>query len=368
MGSVFKRGDTWYYDVRVKGHRIRKRVGTSKKIAELALKDAEVKIAREEFGFIKNDISIEKLIEKFLEYNKTNNRPTTVSRYRAVTDHFREYLNLKRTTIVAASQITAEVVEGFKAFRRNQWVNPNGSRVDDDEDVTEGTRRGARSRTVNLEVDGIKYMLNMAIRWGYLKENPVRQVRSLKDDDQRPVRFLSVEECHRVLDAADAELRPILITFLHTGMRKAELENLQWRDVDLTRAKISIRSKENWNPKTTDREVPMSSELRDLFKQLRSARTVKETSYVFPVLDSGRSHNWIRRELIKTAQAAGIPDLTKVHTLRHTFASHLVMQGVDLPTVGRLMGHTNIATTMIYAHLAPDHLANAVTKLPFKRQ
>lgn len=365
MGSVFKRGDTWYYDVRVKGHRIRKRVGTSKKIAELALKDAEIKIAREEFGFIKSDISIEKLIEKFLEYNKTNNRPTTVSRYKAVTDHFREYLNLKRPTIVAASQITAEVVEGFKAFRRDQWVNPNGSRVDNDDDVTESTRRGARSRTVNLEVDGIKYMLNMAIRWGFLRENPVSLVRSLKDDDQKPVRFLSVEECHRLIVAADAELRPILLTFLHTGMRKAELENLQWRDLDLERRRISIRSKENWNPKTTDREIPISDELLGVLRGLRPKGKDIEKTYVFPILDAGRSHNWIRRELIKAAQVAGIPDLTKVHTLRHTFASHLVMQGVDLPTVGRLMGHSNIATTMIYAHLAPDHLIKAVTKLPY---
>lgn len=208
-------------------------------------------------------------------------------------------------------------------------------------------------------------MLNLAIRWGYLKESPVRVVKSLKDDDQRPVRFLTVDECHRLLDAADAELRPILLTLLHTGMRKAEIENLQWRDVDLTRRKITIKSKENRNPKTTEREIPMSEEVLALLSDLHK-KSASEKSYVFPVLDSSRSHNWIRRELIETAQAAGIPDLTRIHTLRHTFASHLVMQGVDLPTVGRLMGHTDIATTMIYSHLALDHLVIAVTKLPYR--
>lgn len=98
-----------------------------------------------------------------------------------------------------------------------------------------------------------------------------------------------------------------------------------------------------------------------------SQKALKAANYVFPITDSGRSLNWIRRELIKTAQKAGMEDTTKVHTLRHTFASHLVMSGADLPTAGKLLGHTDIATTMIYAHLAPDHVANAVTKLPFKR-
>jgi len=81
------------------------------------------------------------------------------------------------------------------------------------------------------------------------------------------------------------------------------------------------------------------------------------------VIYSGHSHNWLRLELIKIARKASIKDLTKIHTLRHTFASHLVMNGVDLPTVKRLMGHTDIQTTMIYAHLAPEHLTDAVNKL-----
>ena len=73
----------------------------------------------------------------------------------------------------------------------------------------------------------------------------------------------------------------------------------------------------------------------------------------------------LRTKLIKIAKQAEIQDLTRLHTLRHTFASHLVMQGVDLPTVMKLMSHADIQTTMIYAHLASDHLAEAVNKLTF---
>ena len=369
MARIYKRENVWYLDVRIKGHSIRRRIGTSRKIAELALKDAEVKIARDEFGFTKHDISIDKLIERFLEYNRTNHRASTTKRYKAVTDHLRQYLKEKRHDIVAVSQLTSEVLEGFKAFRRDSWVNPNGKPVEDEEDVTESTHLGARSRTVNLELDGIKTMLNLAIRWEYLKENPVKYVKPLKTDDRRPVRFLNLSECDRLLAVASPDYYPILFTFLNTGMRKAELENLLWSDIDFKRSKIWVRAKEDWKPKTGEREIPMAEELAEVLTTYRSKSTeTSSAEYVFPVRNSGRSHNWLRTELIKLAQSAEIPDLTKVHTLRHTFASHLVMQGVDLPTISKLMGHSDIETTMIYAHLAPDHLANAVTKLPFKRR
>ena len=369
MGRIYKRKDTWYLDVRIKGRRLRRRVGKAKRVAELALKDAEVKIARDEFGFTKQDISVDRLIERFLEYNRTNHRTSTTRRYEAVTDHFRRFLAAGRPDVFAVSQVTSEVIEGYKTFRRDEWVNPNGKPVESEDDVTSYTRKGARARTVNLELDGLKTMFNLAIRWGYLRDNPVRQVKPLKTDDKRPVRFLTLEECQQLLDASPPDLYVIFYTFLNTGMRRSELENLQWQDVDLRRKRILIRSKEDWKPKTTDREIPMSEELAELLADFRRC-TIDNSpdAYVFPVKGAGHSHNWLRMELIKVGRMAGISDLTKIHTLRHTFASHLVMQGVDLPTVGKLMGHSDIETTMIYAHLAPDHLANAVTKLPFKRR
>jgi integrase len=367
MGRIYKRNKTWYIDFNVKGKRIRKRVGSSKEMALLALQDTEVRIAREEYGFTKKDIAIDDLIERFLEYNRTNHRESTTRRYKAVTDHLRRYLSEKRSDIVALSQLTPEVIEGYKAFRRDEWVNPNGKPVDGESGVRRYTRHGARARTVNLELDGIKTMLNLARRWDYLKENPVTLVKPLKTDDTKPVRFLTLDECDKLLEAGTAEFYPILFTFLNTGMRKAELENLRWEDVDLQRQKILVRAKEDWKPKTGEREIPMSEDVYELLTELKhSRRKVKKTDYVFPVKGTGRSHNWLRMELIKTAARAEVEDLTRIHTLRHTFASHLVMNGVDLPTVGKLMGHSDVETTMIYAHLAPEHLTKAISKLPFR--
>lgn len=111
----------------------------------------------------------------------------------------------------------------------------------------------------------------------------------------------------------------------------------------------------------------MSSALFTELKKFHSeSAKTSQSDYVFDIVDGVHSHNWIRRELIKTAAACGVPNLSSVHALRHTFASLLVMQGVDLPTVSKLLGHSDIQTTMIYSHLAADHLAKAVEKIPFK--
>jgi len=363
MGRLYKRKDVWYIDVRVKGRRLRKRVGRSKRIAELALKDAEVKIARDQFGFSQNDITIDALIDKFLEFQKTNNRASTTRRYKAVADHVRKYVAQHRPNVIFVSQLSSEVMDGYKSYRRSEWVNPNGQPVRSDADVVEHTRHGARARTINLEVDAVKTMLNQAMKWGYLRENQLRWVKPLKEEDRKPVRFLTKDECALFLAATPTELYPIFYLFLNTGMRKAELENLRWGDIDLKRRKILIQRKEDWHPKTGEREIPMSLGVYEqLSRHRKKCPTAKPSDYIFAVRGSGHSHNRLRRELIRIAQSAGVEGLTKLHTLRHTYASHLVMNGVDLPTVKSLMGHTDITTTMVYAHLAPDHLSDAVNK------
>jgi len=96
----------------------------------------------------------------------------------------------------------------------------------------------------------------------------------------------------------------------------------------------------------------MNSVLRDTLADLRK---VARSPYVFPVEPPDKLFPEI-------CSQAGVPDFTW-HCLRHTFASRLVMRGVDLRTVQDLMGHKSIVTTMRYAHLAPQHQADAVERL-----
>jgi len=365
MGNIYKRGKVWYIDLRYKRRRIRRAVGSSKKIAELALKDAEVKVAKDKFGFSKNDIDLEKFFELFLDYSRAQHRPRSTQRYREVIDHFRSFLE-KHATVSFISEITPELIDRYKVYRKGNWVNGSGVPVESHDAVIPKTRKGARAHTVNFELDTLRLMFNLAIKWGYLSENPTKGTARLKVDDAKPPRFLTVEECQRLLEICPTEQRRIFTALLSTGMRKSELENLQWQDVDPKRRQISIRSKEDWKPKAGERDIPINEPLLRVFQELQDeSTTFTPTDYVFKVKRRGRSRNWMRLQLIHWAAKAGIENLTKLHTLRHTFASHLVMKGVDLPTVMKLMGHSDIQTTMIYAHLAPDHLAGAVNKLTF---
>ncbi len=365
MGNIYKRGKHWYLDIRVKGRRIRRKVGASKKVAELALKDAEVKIARDQFGFSHDDLALDTFMDRFLEYSGANHQPRTTTRYRAVVDHFQRFLETQ-PNVTFLSEVTSETIDRYKIYRKDAWVNPNGQSVESDKQVNGHTRKGARAHTINFEVGVLKTAFFLAVKWGHLTENPTKGVKKLKVNDSKPPRFLTEEECRRLLDACPPELYPIYFTFLNTGMRKAELENLEWTDIDFRRRKISIRRKEDWQPKTGEREIPVSDSLHDLLvtQKQRNDKRLK-SNYVFCHSDGGKLKTKLRERLIRIAEQAEIADLTRVHTLRHTFASHLVMKGVDLPTVMKLLGHSDIQTTMIYAHLAPDHLAGAVNKLDF---
>jgi len=94
-------------------------------------------------------------------------------------------------------------------------------------------------------------------------------VKKLKVNDSNPPRFLTEEECRRLLEACPPDLYWVYFTFLNTGMRKTELENLEWADIDFERRKIRISPKESWQPKTGEREIPISDSLFGLLAELK---------------------------------------------------------------------------------------------------
>ena len=155
MASLYRGGRVWYIDVRHKDRRIRKAVGSSKKIAELALKDAEVAIAKDKFGFAKNDIAIDAFLDRFLEYSRANHQPATTNRYRAVVDHFRAFLKTSpKTTFL--SEINTEIIDRYKVHRKDSFASPNGQAVSSEADANGHTRKGARAHTINFEIGTLK--------------------------------------------------------------------------------------------------------------------------------------------------------------------------------------------------------------------
>lgn len=146
---------------------------------------------------------------------------------------------------------------------------------------------------------------------------------------------------------------------LNTGLRRGELFGLRWDDVDFTTNVLTIRHTKAGRT----RHVPMNAEVRTILGALESRG---RSPYVLPSANSARprdAHNFIRRMFTPALKRARIGDF-RWHDLRHTFASRLVMCGVDLRSVQELLGHTDIKMTLRYSHLSPAHLLAAVERLP----
>ncbi|MDE2028372.1 MAG: tyrosine-type recombinase/integrase [Candidatus Omnitrophica bacterium] len=342
MASLRFRGGKYFVDYRVKGRRVRKAVGKTRKTAELALKDIEVKLERQDAGFIEKDFEIAKLFPEFLNYSITHHSAATQKRYKGILANFQRFLTLQ-PYIKKISQLSQKFFEDYQAFRKRELAN---------------------NTTVNTEMVCLHSMFGLAVRWNYSLVNPTQGVKSLKEEADKKPRFLSKEECRALLEHCNEHLYPIFYTFLYTGMRKSELEYLTWSDIDFERKKIKIRYKDDWSPKTSEREIPINNGLLEVLQKQKEKKS-NSCPYVFHKNDQRIYPDKLRKELVKITKACGFPDVTKIHSLRHTFASHLVMSGVDLPTVKRLLGHADIETTMIYAHLADEHVDRAVEKLSF---
>ena len=338
MARIYQRGKTWYLDYRVDGEHIRKPIGTNKKLAEVALKDIELKLFKGEIKAPKPKKKILEFIDEFLKSYKATMKPTTYNRYRAVMDHFTAFLE-DNEALKTLDQVSPAHIEQFKLYRL--------------ESVTH--------KTANFELSVVRTLFNHAKKFGYIGKNPVTNIQKIRTSRKQP-RFFSEEEIAAIMEVCDDYFKALFSTLLCTGIRRGELKFLEWSDIDFEKGIIKIQVKDYWEPKgRRSREIPIHDKLRSILEKHK--QKYGNNRWVF-TKDNGEQLDHLWRRFQSILKKADVKDAT-VHTWRHTFASHLVMAGVDVPTVQKLMGHRDIQTTMIYAHLAPDHLKTSLNRLEF---
>jgi integrase len=271
-------------------------------------------------------VTFGKFCDEYMEnYSKVNHRSWRTQEY--TLEHAKNFF--KADTWL--QNITTRQVELFKAQRMKE-VKP---------------------ATVNRNLAVLKHLFNTAVDWGFLYENPARGVKPLRVKN-RGLRYLDTEEVSRLINASPTHLKPLIILAVHTGMRRGEIFDLKWEHIDLKNRLIEILDTKNGD----QRVVPINKTLLQAF--LRLPRSV-HTPYVFPGLNGKRLTD-IKTSFLRSRTKAGLEGL-RFHDLRHTFASHLVMAGVDLTTVKELLGHKSIKMTERYSHLSPRHKAHAVEVL-----
>ncbi|MNF85326.1 Tyrosine recombinase XerD [compost metagenome] len=255
-------------------------------------------------------------------------------------------------------------------------------------------KAGNKPSTANRKMGTISGVFSRAVDWNYLDASPLDKVKALKVDTKGRIRYLSQDEAKALREALDAReermraerdsanrwrterkrepmadlravtftdhLKPMVLLTLNTGLRRGELFNLRWHDVDLLGRTLTVAGE---GTKTTEtRHIPLNAEALATLTAWKEQS--EPTGYVFPGQDGERMTDvktaWL--ELLKTASVEDF----RWHDMRHDFASRLVMAGVPLNTVRDLLGHSDIKMTLRYAHLAPESKAAAVELISLK--
>ena len=196
----------------------------------------------------------------------------------------------------------------------------------------------------------LKLVYRLAEEAGKVKLNPARLTRQKAENNSR-IRYLSDAEetkLRAVMERNYPDRMPEFELALMTGMRMSEQLTLEWDEIDLDAGTVHLSQTKNGTSRFVRLNSRALSIMRMLYEQSSGA------GRIFPA----KRPDWFRSAI----REAGIKDFTW-HSLRHTFASRLVMAGVDLRTVQELMGHKSILMTTRYAHLSPEHRSAALEKL-----
>jgi integrase/recombinase XerD len=222
--------------------------------------------------------------------------------------------------------------------------------------------RKLAARTVKQRMSAVHFFFNKTLKRAYLRADfPYPKV-----PRRLPV-ILSQEEVTRLIDSAsNLSHRAMLMTLYSTGVRRSELVRLKTGDIDSRRMLIHVRQGKG----SKDRDVPLSPKLLETLREYW--RWVKPQTYLFPGFGKRRAGAPLTTKAVWHAcqgavRRAGIQKKVSPHTLRHSYATHLLESGADLRTIQLLLGHADIKDTAVYLHLSQRHLhaaANPLDSLP----
>lgn len=235
---------------------------------------------------------------------------------------------------------------------------------------SEITKQGKRT-TANRAMSVLSKMFSEARKRGWASHNPTEGVE--KNEEVKRERFLDADELDRLLGAfatlEDQEAANIFRLILLTGARKTEVLAAKWSMFDLKAGTWTKPSHHTKQRKTHN--VPLSAPARQLLSEIHEAAGKDRVEYVFPAHFESTKETTkhpkpyrvnVKNQWAAVLKAAKLEDL-HIHDLRHSFASFLVSEGMSLPLIGRLLGHTQAQTTHRYAHLALDPLRAATERV-----
>ena len=329
MAFLKTRNGVWYVYWSADGKKHGRSLHTdSKRMADECLHEFEYKLAKKQLGQ-ETDVSLDRLRQEYLEYSKSTKKHSAYARHDVPrVNRFVDYA--KGHGLTKASQIRQVHVESYQQALLKDLA-PN---------------------SVRHSMYAASGLLSFAVRRGYISHNVVKSVQKVKAQ-KNPPRYLSFEEWEKVKQVArQTHLWPLVAAAYYAGFRNSELRFLTWEEIDFDNDLITIRNKEGFSLKNREsRTIPLNQELKAVLLPVRRPRGRCFTdAHGKPFVTENVLPLEFKKLIVKPS---GLPDFS-LHTLRHTFASHLVMRGVSIYKVSQWLGHSSVNTTMIYAHLAPQ--------------
>ena len=231
--------------------------------------------------------------------------------------------------------------------------------------VARQIKDGLSKTTAGRRLAAVRSFLKFLTREGFLKANPAKLVTTPKAEKHLP-KFLSVDDVFALIE------KPDTISFIHTrdrailellyssGLRVGEVAGLNVEDINTREGLVKVKGKGR-----KERIVPVGSKAVDAIKSYMVEKILlkkKNKALFLNRTGSPLSERGIRRIVVKYARLVGVSGQIGPHTLRHTFASHLLQAGADLRVIQELLGHASLSTTQKYTHLDITHLMDVYDK------
>jgi len=315
MQGLYKRGEVWWIDMLFRDRRIRKSLNTrNKKLAERIYHKIKTEVIEGQWfeATAKSKKTFRDLMKHYLTEQSPRKSKLSHIRDRSASRHLLDFFGDMTLT-----NISKRLVREYKAKRRLDEAAP---------------------ATINKELGLLKHAFNLAVKeWEWLNTNPIASV-SLEPVYNARDRWLTWEEERVLLEICPDWLREIVVFALNTGLRLGEIVNLKWKNVDLSRGVMTlIRSKNHLRA-----SIPLNNKVYEL---LMMKLGLPRREYVFCSKAGTRlDERNFKRAFNIAREKAALQDM-RFHDLRHTFATRLVQNGVDLYRVQRLLGHKSHVMT-----------------------
>ena len=209
---------------------------------------------------------------------------------------------------------------------------------------------------VNRELETLRHMLNKAVEWEMLDMNPFDRFKKpiLFQEDRGRVRYLTEDEIKTLLIFSPSYLKNIIKAALFTGLRKGDILNLKWPDVDLERGLLYFNEQKKMGKLGIK---VLNSDMINLLMSIPKGKS----DHIFCGPD-GKPLKNVQRSFRTALKKAGITDF-HFHDLRHTSASHMIMRGASPKAVQKHLNHSSLSMTERYAHLSQDFQRSEVERL-----